>query len=397
MLKKILIGSIFSIAMITLSFADQTAKKIKIICFGDSITLAARVSKEQSFVGLLKEKLESKNLSFQIINAGVSGDKVSDGATRLKKSVLDLNPNIVIIMFGCNDSFIDVGKTKPRLPLDEFKKDLNAIVDELQQKSIKPILMTPTPIDNNKVNYYPYSFHGASYYLKPYVSAIREIAKTKKIALVDNFADWEKYCLEGGKVGDLLFDFVHPNKLGYAKMNDSIAPVLLNVVMNGPNATVALSEPLPEMAAIGKDKNLALGKSYISSSENSNNKWQAGLTDGAKTKIAGADSKVGGYATGKDTVFPKNVTIDLESIAMISKVLVYNMAKHGTKTVEVSLSRDGENFQEAGRHQFKKADGKVYTYTFPKQQARFVRITFLDYYKTSLNSNYMFLREVEVY
>ncbi|MCF6177365.1 MAG: GDSL-type esterase/lipase family protein [Victivallaceae bacterium] len=399
MLKKILICNLFLAVIISVSFAGRVDKNIKIVFFGDSITLAARVNSKQTFIGILENKLKIKNHSLQFINAGVSGNMVSDGVARLQKSVLDLRPDIVIVMFGCNDAFIDLGKIKPRLSLVRFKKDLNEIVDKLLKNGIVPILMTTPPIDNNKVNYYPYSFHGANHYLKPYIAVVRKIAKTKNITLVDHFKIWEKYCFEGGETGDLLFDFVHPNKLGYVKMARTISPVLSQVIMKQLLGKSEFKDRVVMVAAVeAKDsRNLAFGKSYVSSSNNKNVQWQAGLTDGRKRAVDGADSKIGGYATGKDPDFPKIITIDLGALNQVSRVLVYNMKKYGTKNVEVSISSDGSEFKKVGTRQFKKADGKVYSYVFPQQPARFIRIALLDYYITGLNSNYMFLREVEVF
>ncbi len=364
-----------------------TAKPVKIICFGDSITKAARVSEEKSFIGILSKKLQQAGVQAQIVNAGVGGDKTSNGVARLQKAVLAQNPDFVVIMFGCNDSYVDHGKTGPRLPLAQFKKNLNYMVEELRKRKIVPVLMTTTPIDNKKVNYYPYSFHGANHFLKLYNNAVREIAKTKKIALVDNFADWEKYCMSGGKVGDLLFDAVHPNEAGYARIGAGMGPVMLQVLTNKNH------EVKPEV--VKDNRNLALGKSYVSSSRNNKSGWQAGLTDGKKTAVDGADTIVGGYATGPDANFPKTVVLDLESKVDVSRVLLYNMAKYGTKTVTVSVSTDGKTFREVGTQVFKKSDGKVYTYSLPKQPVRFVKIAFTDCYK--LGHNYLFLREVEVY
>jgi acyl-CoA thioesterase I len=388
-MKKMLIGTILSVLFISVSIAEKIP--VKIICFGDSITKAARLSRDKSFIGLVEQKLKKQGFSVQVINSGMSGDKTDNGVARFNKSVLDLKPDIVIIMFGCNDSFIDRGKTIPRLSIDKFEKNLNFMVDELRKKRITPILMTTTSIDNTKVNYYPYSFHGSNHYLKPYIEVVKKIAKAKNIALVDHFDDWKKYCMQGGKAGDLLFDNVHPNEAGYQRMSNKMYPVLLNVLMhkNVDHRKKKISNPGQ------KNKNLAFGKSYISSSRNKKDGWQEGLTDGKKTKKDQADSIIGGYATGPDPKFPKTIVMDLEANVEASRVLLYNMAKYGTKTVTVSVSTDGKSFEEVGTHVFKKSDGKVYNYKFPKQKIRFVKIAFIDCYK--MGHYYLFLREVEVY
>jgi lysophospholipase L1-like esterase len=383
-MNKIL--SFFMLLFITLSGIHASSTETsKVIFLGDSITKAKRVEHQKSFLGLLEKKLKEDNIAVEFINSGVGGNKITDGAQRLQKCVIDLKPNIAVVMFGCNDSFIDRGKTVPRISLEKFKKNLDYIVTEFKKNHITIILMTTTPIDPKKVDYYPYNFHGSNFYLKPYMQAVRDKALKENIALVDHFKDWEKYCSSGGNTGDLLYDFVHPNPDGYQRMSKAIYPVLKSVI-----SEKKISNPTFEK----KISNLAFEKKCFSSSKNPHPKWSTGLTDGRKTAKEGADKRTGGYASGNDSNFPKTTTIDLEKNSDISKIIVYNMKRYGTKNIEVSISVDGKNFKNIGKHTFEKSDGATKNFTFPKQQARYVQIKFLDTYIKK--HNFVFLREVEV-
>ena len=367
MIKKILLLLILSSTFVVYAKED---KGIKIVCLGDSITLAKRVKPKESFIGLLGEKFKKEAHPVQFKNAGIGGDTTAEAIRRLNQTVLAFQPDIVTIMFGCNDSY-KTGKMKEsRIPLEQYKKNLNIILDSLKQNEVIPVLMTtpPTLTKNNIV--------------EPYVEAVRNIAKKRNILLVDHFQAWQDYKNKGNKFNKILFDIAHPNQTGYIIMAKTMYPVLLDAVRK------VKSKP--------EQINLAFGKKYTCSDKHPSPDWNAGLTDGKKT-AQDADGKMGGFATGRSPEFPKEVVIDLEKNFPVNTVLVYNMKKYGTKTVEVSLSKDGKTFKKASSQKFRKADGGVYKYNFSQEEARFVKIVFLDYYKTSLNSNYMFLREVEVF
>ena len=45
-----------------------------ILFFGDSLTAGLGVQEEQAYPALIQQKIREKNLPFEVINAGVSGD-----------------------------------------------------------------------------------------------------------------------------------------------------------------------------------------------------------------------------------------------------------------------------------------------------------------------------------
>ena len=374
----------------------SSAHTSRIIFLGDSITKAKRVGHQKSFIGLLENKFKENNIDVKMINSGIGGNKINDGAKRLQKDVIEFKPDIAVIMFGCNDSFIDKGKTVPRLSLKDFSQNLDHIVGELKKNNINVILMTTTPINPRKVDYYPYNFNGPNFYLKPYIHIVRTKANKENIALIDHFKDWENYCSSGGHVNDFLNDSVHPNVEGYQRMSKAIYPVLKGVITGEKIGDSALDKKcISSLKNPHPGGNLALGKKCVSSSKNPHPKWNTGLTDGSKTAKEGADTRTGGYATGNDSNFPKITTVDLENDFEISKIIIYNMKKYGTKNIEVSISVDGKQFDIIGKHMFEKSDGAAKIFTFPKTKARYVRIKFIDTYIK--RHNFVFLREVEVY
>src|SRR5258708_40211169 len=91
----------------TTQAADDQAVPLKkgerIIFLGDSITQGGGGPK--GYVTLVKNALteKHKDLGIEVVNAGISGNKVPDLQRRLRKDVLDRKPTLVVIYIGIND------------------------------------------------------------------------------------------------------------------------------------------------------------------------------------------------------------------------------------------------------------------------------------------------------
>lgn len=143
--------------------------------------------------------------------------------------------------------------------------------------------------------------------------------------------------------------------------------------------------------------NLALGKRYVSSDKNPSG-WDDGLTDGIWNS-----EKDNTYASGRSARFPKTVTIDLEETQRVAFVYVGVPNIGSTKTIEISLSDDGDDFKAVGKHDFQMEVENNHLYEFNPASARYVRLTFLgNHQKTSAATKaypkeYCFVSEVEVF
>jgi sialate O-acetylesterase len=140
-------------------------------------------------------------------------------------------------------------------------------------------------------------------------------------------------------------------------------------------------------------RNVAFQKPFTSSDPN-NQGWNAGLTDGNWTGGAGSC-----FATGAAPAFPKHVTIDLGYPRDIQAVR-FGVPEFGsTKSVVVSISADGNEFQEIGKHEFAPKSRASTEIRFDKRPARFVRATFPDHHdkQDHYSEHHGFLTELEVY
>ena len=74
-----------------------------VLVFGDSISSAYGMTKDQGWVSLLNQKLRENNNNHRVINASVSGETTTGGLTRLPKILKAYKPGIVILELGGND------------------------------------------------------------------------------------------------------------------------------------------------------------------------------------------------------------------------------------------------------------------------------------------------------
>ena len=143
----------------------------------------------------------------------------------------------------------------------------------------------------------------------------------------------------------------------------------------------------------GLGRNVARQRPFTSSDPN-NSGWNAGLTDG--NWFGGAGNC---FATGPAPAFPKYVTIDLGRPRQVQAVRFGVPGFGSTKTVVISLSENGQEFQEAGKQEFAPKTEARAELRFDKRPVRFVRATFPDHYdkQDQYSENHSFLSELEVY
>lgn len=86
--------------------AEKPASSFRIACLGDSWTFGMNVGQDQPYPQRLKALLEEAypGSSFEVLNRGVLGYSSHQGLELLKKRVLDLSPDLVVIAFAMNDS-----------------------------------------------------------------------------------------------------------------------------------------------------------------------------------------------------------------------------------------------------------------------------------------------------
>lgn len=196
------------------------AKKKKVVFFGDSITQAG-VGKE-GYITQMKERPGADN--YELIGAGIGGNKIYDLYLRLEDDVLAKDPDIVVIYIGVNDVW-HKASSRTGTDLDKFEKFYRALVKKIQAKNAKVIICTPAVIGEKKDN-----GNSQDEELNKYSAAIRKLSQELQLPLVDLRKLFTEYDAannpENKEKGILTGDGVHLNKEGNAKVCDAMWSVI---------------------------------------------------------------------------------------------------------------------------------------------------------------------------
>lgn len=104
------------------------AKESKVILFfGNSLTAGMGLDPAEAFPALIQKKIDSLELNFTVINAGLSGETTAGGKNRLDW-VLNQEVSIFVLELGANDGLRGT-------PLNETQRNLQEIIDAVLQKN----------------------------------------------------------------------------------------------------------------------------------------------------------------------------------------------------------------------------------------------------------------------
>jgi len=192
--------------------AAQQDQATRIVFLGDSITQAG--VNPGGYIVKMGEILEKKGLKakYELIGAGISGNKVYDLYLRMDEDVLAKKPNLVVIYVGVNDVWHKASSGTGTDP-DKFVKFYEAIIKKLQANQIKVALCTPAAIGERTD--FSNQQDGD---LNKYAQLIRDLAKKQNLPLVDLRKAFLEYNLKNNlnneEKGILTNDRVHLNELG---------------------------------------------------------------------------------------------------------------------------------------------------------------------------------------
>lgn len=207
--------------------AFTVEKPLKVVLFGDSITQAG--VKPDGYITMMQEMLQKdgKSANYELVGAGVSGNKIYDLYLRAEADVLAQNPDVVIIWVGVNDvwhkSLLGTGTDA-----DKFEKFYRSLVKRFQDKGIKVIACTPAAI-GEKTDF----TNQQDGDLNLYSNIIRNISETMNTGLLDLRKIFLAYNLENNPEnsdrGILTTDRVHLNEKGNKLVAERMLQVLESV------------------------------------------------------------------------------------------------------------------------------------------------------------------------
>lgn len=181
---------------------EARAERPKIVALGDSLTAGLGLDMDEAYPALLQERIDEAGYSYEIVNAGVSGDTTAGGLSRADW-VLAGDVCVLILALGGNDGLRG-------LPPDEMKRNLAAIIEHAQEKGVA-VLLAGMEAPPNMGEEYTSEFR----------QAFRDLAKEYDVVFLPFLLD-----SVAGESSLNQRDGIHPNADGAQRLADSIWPLL---------------------------------------------------------------------------------------------------------------------------------------------------------------------------
>ncbi len=178
---------------------EASSARPKIAAFGDSLTAGFGLAETESYPYLLQQRLDADGFSYEVINAGVSGDTSLGGVERIDWVLEQEGLEILILELGANDLLRGV-------PVERMKSNLDRIIAKTKEKNVKVLLcgmLAPPSMGND--------------YQREYTAAFPALADKYGVAYLP-------FLLEGIALNRQLnqADGIHPNAEGTRIMSENV-------------------------------------------------------------------------------------------------------------------------------------------------------------------------------
>jgi lysophospholipase L1-like esterase len=213
------------LVLVCLAVSAEATSRVSeklIICHGDSITAGSNLADKEKYPGVLNTLVPG----VRVTNTGIGGNTSSQGLARFEKDVLRHHPDLVILLFGTNDSVLR-SSGKYRVPVEKYRENLRQMVLRCRKANAEVVLCTLLPIiPEPYFTRHPKEFYdaegGLEKILLRYRAAAMDVGRELKVPVVDLYKVLEK---------DLTLlrpapDGVHPNARGAKAIAQEIAKLL---------------------------------------------------------------------------------------------------------------------------------------------------------------------------
>lgn len=210
MTSKLILLAVFVGCMLLMAFRYD--KKKKVVFFGDSITQAG--ARPGGYIKLMDSLIQAEIGAdkYELIGAGIGGDKIYDLYLRMEEDVLKQKADIVVIYVGVNDVW-HKASSGTGTDYNKFGRFYEAVVKKIQASGSKVIVCTPAVIGERIDN-----SNQQDGDLNLYSNWLRTFTAKNTIPLVDLRAGFINYNLKNNlqnkESGILTTDRVHLTPAG---------------------------------------------------------------------------------------------------------------------------------------------------------------------------------------
>ncbi|MEM9671389.1 MAG: arylesterase [Cyclobacteriaceae bacterium] len=184
---------------------EEETNKPVILFFGNSLTAGYGLDPSEAFSSVIERKLDSLGLSYQVVNAGLSGETTASGNTRLDWVLERQAVDVFVLELGANDGLRGIST-------EETRKNLNTMIDKVQEMYPKAqIILSGMMVPPNMGPDYATEFQ----------KIFPEVAENQDVALIP-------FLLEdvAGEPELNLPDGIHPTAEGHLIVADNVWEIL---------------------------------------------------------------------------------------------------------------------------------------------------------------------------
>lgn len=190
--------------------AAAAAAARTLLVLGDSLSAEYGLARGAGWVALLEQRLAERHPGWTVVNASISGETTSGGATRIAGLLDRHRPAAVVVELGGNDALRG-------LDLNATRGNLDRIVGASREAGAKVLLLgMQVPPNYGKA------------YTDAFAQVFQDVAKVHQAPLVPFFLD--------GVAEDMsLFqpDRIHPNAQAQPRMLENVWPALRKLIGKG--------------------------------------------------------------------------------------------------------------------------------------------------------------------
>jgi acyl-CoA thioesterase I len=197
--------------------AVREARNPRVLAIGSSSTVGVGASQAtNTYVAKLEVDLEEafKGVDFDVFGRGIGGEVAEGQSARMKQTVDEIKPDLVLWQVGTNDALRHVD-------INAFKTCLRRTLAWLAENKFDVMMVDPQYSDTLVKD---------AFY-EQVVAAIGEIAAEQKVLLVDRFEAMRQLSRERGDAFYLASDKLHLNDTGHHCMAEQLARAIVAGVL----------------------------------------------------------------------------------------------------------------------------------------------------------------------
>ncbi len=212
-------------------------RAIRVLALGSSSTVGIGASSPQaSYPIRLEGELQKlfPGVEVEVVNRGLSGEVAAGAAERLRNTIAEVEPDLVVWQVGTNDALA-------RVDVDAFAQSLDESIRWIQSHKIDVVLIDPQ---------YTASLAKDDYYGQV-VKTVQEVARKDRVPLVLRYEAMRYLASQKAGGSYLARDQFHLNDLGYRCMAEHVGRAIAVALLESEPATTNTVSP-PTSAAAAK-------------------------------------------------------------------------------------------------------------------------------------------------